>query len=68
MYPVSIVRYGKVVEMFTVKNLAIFTAKLAYIRKYEKDGVTYFVMAEKDDCNIVSLSTGSVGAITKGLA
>lgn len=67
MYPVAIVRYGKVAETFAVKNLAIFTAKLAYLRKYEKDGVTYFVLAEKTS-DITTLSTGNVGIITKGLA
>ena len=67
MYPVAIVRYGKVAETFTVKNLQLFDMKLEYIRKYTQDGVVHFVMAEKVS-DVTSLSTGSVGEITKGLA
>lgn len=67
MYPVAIVRYGKITETFTVRNLQLFDCKLQYLRKFTKDGVTFFVMAEKDDY-ITSLSTGNVGKITKGLA
>lgn len=68
MFQVAMVRNGKVCEMFTVNNLAIFTAKIDYLRKYTKDNTTYFVMSEKDDCDIVSLSTGNVGEIVRGLA
>ena len=68
MFQVAIVRYGKVCEMFTVNNLAVFTVKLSYLRKYSRDDITYFVMSEKDDCDLTSLSTGNVGEITKGLA
>lgn len=67
MFQVAIVRYNVVCELFTVKNLASFAVKLSYLRKYEKDGVTYFVMAEKTS-DIATLSTGNVGVITKGLA
>lgn len=68
MFQVAIVRNGKVCEKFTVKNLTVFAVKLAYLRKYTQDDTTFFVMSEKDDCDIVSLSTGNVGMITKGLA
>jgi hypothetical protein len=68
MYSVAMVRNGKVCETFTVNNLAIFTAKLAYLRKYTENGITHFVMAEKNDCDLTSLSTGDVGQIVKGLA
>jgi len=67
MYSVAIVRYGKVTETFAVKNLQLFDMKLEYIRKYTQDGVVYYVMAEKVS-DVTSLSTGSVGIITKGLA
>lgn len=68
MFQVAIVRNGKVCEMFAVGNLVLFACKLEYLRKYTQDGVTHFVMSEKDDCDIVSLSTGNVGQIVKGLA
>jgi hypothetical protein len=67
MYSVAMVRNGAVCEKFTVKNLTVFTAKLAYLRKYTQGNTTYFVMSEKDDCSLTSLSTGDVGPITKGL-
>lgn len=68
MYPVAIVRYGKVAETFTVGNLQIFDCKLQYLHKFVQDGVMYYVMAEKTEPAITSLSTGSVGVIEKGLA
>lgn len=68
MFQVAMVRNGKVCETFHVKNLMMFAQKLEYLRKYTQDGVVYFVMSEKDDCNLASLSTGNVGKITKGLA
>lgn len=68
MFQVAIVRNGKVCEMFAVSNLMLFACKLEYLRKYTENGVTHFVMSEKDDCDITSLSTGNVGQIVKGLA
>lgn len=68
MFQVAIVRNGKVCEMFGVNNLMLFACKLEYLRKYTQGDITHFVMSEKDDCNLVSLSTGNVGQIVKGLA
>lgn len=68
MYPVAIVHCGKVCETFTVSNLVLFACKLEYLRKYTQGDTTYFVMSEKDDCDITSLSSGNVGMIVKGLA
>lgn len=68
MFQVAMVRYGAVCEKFQVKNLVLFAQKLSYLRKYTENGITYFVMSEKDDCDITSLSTGNVGQIVKGLA
>lgn len=68
MFQVAIVRCGKVCDTFAVSNLMLFACKLEYLRKYTQDGVAYFVMSEKDDCDLTSLSTGNVGMIAKGLA
>lgn len=68
MFQVAIVRNGKVCEMFGVNNLMLFACKLEYLRKYTQGDTVYFVMSEKNDCDITSLSTGNVGQITKGLA
>lgn len=68
MFQVAMVRNGKVCEKFTVSNLVLFDAKLDYIRRYAENGAVFFVMSEKDDCNLASLSTGNVGEIARGLA
>jgi hypothetical protein len=67
MFQVGIVHNGKVCETFIVGNLVLFACKLDYLRKYTQGNTTYFVMSEKDDCSLTSLSTGDVGPITKGL-
>ena len=68
MFQVGIVRYGKVCDTFAVSNPMLFACKLSYLRKYTHEGITFFVMAEKEGCDLSSLSTGNVGKITKGLA
>jgi len=68
VYTINIIRYGKVVNTYTVNNIRIHLAQLAYI-SVSNEGNTYnVVMAVKDDCDITTLSTGNVGTITKGLA
>jgi hypothetical protein len=68
MYTVNIVRYGQVVKSYSVKNIRLTLAQLAYL-SVSNEGNTYnVVMAVKNDCDIVSLSTGNVGIIEKGLA
>jgi hypothetical protein len=68
MYTVNIVRYGQVVKSYSVKNIRLTLAQLDYL-SVSNEGNTYnVVMAVKNDCDIVSLSTGNVGEIQKGLA
>lgn len=68
MYTVNIVRYGQIVESYTVKNIRITLSQLAYVSVTNVGNVYNVVMATKKDCDITSLSTGSVGFVTKGIA
>lgn len=68
MYTVNIIRYGKIVETYTVHNIRIHLAQLAYVSVRNTHNTYDVVMAVKNDCDIVSLSTGNVGEIQKGLA
>ncbi len=68
MYTVNIVRYGQVVTSYSVKNIRIHLAQLAYLSVSNEGNVYNVVMAVKDDCDLTTLSTGNVGIITKGMA
>jgi hypothetical protein len=71
MYTVNIVRYGQVVTSYSVKNIRLTLAQLAYLsvsNEGNEGNVYNVIMAVKDDCDITTLATGNVGIITKGLA
>lgn len=68
MYTVNLIRYNKIVQTYQVSSIRLHLAQLAYV-SVSNGGNTYnVVMAVKNDCDIVSLSTGNVGEIQKGLA